>query len=63
MLVKKQVVGGRGHIVFQGGSPVCLPLPGQVIKLSFSTSPKTLSLRLDLGPECRQTELLVAAGA
>ena len=29
----------RGHIVFRGRSPLCPPLPGKVIKLSFSTSP------------------------
>ena len=30
----------RGHIVFQGRSPLCPPLPGKAIKLSFSTSNK-----------------------
>ena len=30
-----------------GHSPWCPPLPGKAIKLFFSTSPKTLSLRFD----------------
>ena len=29
-------------------SPLCLPLPGKAIKLSFSSSPKTLSPRFNV---------------
>ena len=35
-----------GHI-FEGISPLWPPLPGKAMKLSFSTSPKTLSLRFN----------------
>ena len=35
-----------GHIVFEDRIPVCPSLPGKEIKLFFSTSPKTLSLKL-----------------
>ena len=33
------------------------PLPGKAIELSFSTSPKTLSLRFDSAPMYREAEL------
>ena len=39
-----------GHTVLRGMSPLCPPLPGKAIKLSFSTSPKTLSLRFNSAP-------------
>ena len=42
---------------FEGISPVCPPLPGKAIKLSFSTSPRTLSLRFDLALLYREAEL------
>ena len=38
---------------------MCLPLPGKKIKLSFSTSHKTLSLGFDLALVFREAELLV----
>ena len=34
------------------------PLPGKAIKLSFSTSPKTLSMRFSSAPVYRGAELL-----
>ena len=40
-------------IVFQGRSLVCLPLSCEAIKLSFSTSSKTLSLGSDSAPAHR----------
>ena len=39
----------RGHTIFEGRSPLCPPLPGKVIELSFSTSPKTLSPEIRFG--------------
>ena len=53
---------GLGHIVFESSSPQWPPLPGKAIKLLFPTSPKTLSLRFDLAPVHRETELLVTEG-
>ena len=44
---------GLGHTVFEGTRPLCPPLPSKVIKLSFSTSPKILSLRLLSAPVSR----------
>ena len=41
---------------FWGRSPLCPPLPGKVIKLSFSTSPKTLSPRFASPPVYREVE-------
>ena len=38
---------------------MCLPLPGKAMKLSFSTSPKILSLGFDSAPVYREAELLV----
>ena len=38
------------------------PLPGKAIKLSFSTSPKTLSPSFDLPPMYREAELSASAG-
>ena len=38
-------------------SPLCPPLPGKAIKLSFFISPKTLSPRFDLEPVYREVEL------
>ena len=46
-----------GHIDFQGRSPLSPPLPGKVIKLVFSTSPKALSLRFDLSLVYREVEV------
>ena len=37
---------------------LCPPLPGKAIKLFFSTSPKTLSLRFDLAPVHRDQALM-----
>ena len=37
-----------GQTIFEGTSPLCSPLPGKEMKLSFSTSLKTLSLRFGL---------------
>ena len=36
--------------VLRSTSPLCPPLPGKTIKLFFSTSPRTLSLRFDSAP-------------
>ena len=36
------------------------PLPAKAIKLSFSISPKMLSLRFDLAPVYREAELLAS---
>ena len=47
-------VGTHG---FEGISPLWPPFLGKAIKLSFSTSPKTLSLRFDLAPVYREAEL------
>ena len=46
-----------GTLGREGISPLCPPLPGKAVKLSFSTSPKTLSLRFDLAPVYREVEL------
>ena len=43
---KQDPMGAPGHIVFEDRIPVCPSLPGKEIKLFFSTSPKTLSLKL-----------------
>ena len=40
------ILSKLGDTVFRGRSLPCPPLPGKVIKLSFSTSPKTLSPRI-----------------
>ena len=45
---------------FWGRSPLCPPLPGKVIKLSFSTSPQTLSPRFTSAPVYREDELSVS---
>ena len=42
--------------VFRGQSLLCPPLTDKAIKPSFSTSPKTLSLRFDLAPGYREAE-------
>ena len=47
-------VGTHG---FECISPLWPPSPDKVIKLSFSTSPKTLPLRFDLAPVYREVEL------
>ena len=39
-----------GQTVLKGMSPLCPPLPGKEIKLSFSTSPQTLSLKSNSAP-------------
>ena len=44
---------------FEGTSPLCPPLPGKAIKLFFSTSPKTLSLRFDLAPAHRDQAFMI----
>ena len=46
-----------GHIVFWGRRSLCHPLPGKVIKLSFSTSPQTLFPRFDSALVYREAEL------
>ena len=38
-----------GTLAVEGMTPLSPPLLGKAIKLSFSTSPKTLSLRFGLG--------------
>ena len=45
------------HIVFRGRNLVYLPLPGKAIKLSFSSSPQTLSPTFDSAPVYREAEL------
>ena len=45
---------------FEGISPLCPPLPSRAVKLSFSTSPKTLSLKFVLAPVNREAELLAS---
>ena len=47
-------VGTHG---FEGISPLWLPSPDEVIKLSFSASPKTLSPKFSSAPAYRETEL------
>ena len=47
---------------FEGISPLWPPLPGRVIRLSFSTSPKTLSLRFDSVQVYREAELSASTG-
>ena len=55
------ILSKLGYIVFRGRSPrVSPPLPGKVIKLSFSTTPRTLSPRFDSAPVYRETELLAS---
>ena len=49
-------------MVFKGRSPLCPPLLGKAIKLFFSTSPKTLSLRFDSALVYREAELLASGG-
>ena len=49
--------GNGGDTVFRGRSPLYPPLPGKVIKLSFSTSPKTLSQGFTSTPVYREAEL------
>ena len=44
-----------GHMGIR--DPLCPPLPGKAIKLSFFISRKTLSPRLDLAPVYREAEL------
>ena len=46
-----------GTLGLEGISLLCPPLPGKAVKLSFSTSPKTLSLRFDLASVHREVEL------
>ena len=46
-------------MVFQGRSLVCLPLPGKVTELFFSTSPKTLFPGFELASMYREAELLM----
>ena len=41
---------------------MCPHLPGKAIKLSFSTSPKTQSLRFDLALVYREAKLSVTRG-
>ena len=45
---------------FEGITPLCPPLPSRGIKLSFSTSPETLSLKFVLTPVNREAELFVS---
>ena len=51
---------GLGHIVFKGRSPLYPPLTGKAIKLLFSTSPQTLSLRLELAPVKRGRDFSIS---
>ena len=44
-------------MVFRGRSPLCPPLSGKAIRVSFSTSPKTLFPRLDLAQVQKEAEL------
>ena len=44
------------QIISQGRNPLCSSLPGKSIKLSFSTSPKTLSPRSSSAPVHREAE-------
>ena len=46
--------------VFWGRSLMCLPLPGKVIKLSFSASPQTLVSRIYMALVFREAKLSVA---
>ena len=41
----------------EGRNPLCCPLPGKAIKRSFSTLPKTLSLRFYLALVYKEAEL------
>ena len=45
-----------GHVIW-GHEPGLPTLPGKAIKLSFSASPRTLSLRFDSAPVDREAEL------
>ena len=47
---------------FEGISPLWPPVPGKVIRLSFPTSPKILSLRFDLVQVYREAELSASTG-
>ena len=47
---------------FEGICWLWPPLPDKVIKLSFATSPKTLSLRFGSAPVHREAELLASKG-
>ena len=53
-LIKSSWLGTQS---FLRQEPVVSPLPGKVIKLSFSTSPKILSRRFDPAPAHREAEL------
>ena len=53
--IKLTILSKWGHS-FWGRRPLCPPLPGKVIKLSFSTSPKTLSPRFASPPAYREAE-------
>lgn len=44
------------HIISQGRKPLCSPFPGKTIKLSFSTSLRTLSPRFSSAPVHREAE-------
>jgi len=46
-----------GITVFQDRNPLYPPLPEKAVKLFFSTSPKTLSLRFDSTPLYREAKL------
>ena len=46
-----------GTLAGEGMTPLSPPLLGKAIKLSFSTSPKTLSLRFGLAPAYSEAEL------
>ena len=54
--IKLLTILSKGDIVFRGRSPLCLPLPGKVIKLSFSASSKVLSPRFDSALMYREAE-------
>ena len=49
-----------GTLDFEGMSLLCPSLPGKAIKLSFSTSPKTMCPKFNLAPMYREAELLAS---
>ena len=58
LLTKSSWVGTHS---FSGQEPTVSPFAGKAIKLSFSTSPKTLSLRFDSALVYREAELSASA--
>ena len=58
LLTKSSWVGTHS---FSGQEPTVSPFAGKAIELSFSTSPKTLSLRFDSALVYREAELSASA--